>query len=148
MTAHAPRGSASVPSAADDAPRWQIEGPDFCFNRPRNNRSRKESIEPASRPEQRHAVLPQTLFQPGPKDDPADLFDARFDPCRFCRAHRPDAEASVQVPVRNEPPVEPPQAALRVVTGTVVRPLSRPVSNDPRGTIRDLSEEELIALFG
>jgi hypothetical protein len=37
---------------------------------------------------------------------------------------------------------------LRVVTSAVVRPLSRPVSNDPRGTIRDLSEEELIALFG
>lgn len=146
--AHAPAPvRASVPSASDDTPRWRIEGPDFLFQ-PAAKQPDRESIEPASRPEQRHALLPQTLFQPGPKDDPADLFDGGGSTLAVSAAPQPGAEASVQVPVRSELPVEPPQAALRVVTGTVVRPLSRPVSNDPRGTIRDLSEEELIALFG
>jgi hypothetical protein len=140
-----PRSSA--PSAADDTPRWHIEGPDFLFQ-PAAKEPDQESIEPASRPEQRHALLPQTLFQPGPKDDPADLFDAGGSTVAVSAAAAPQAGAEAFVPVQNEPPVESPQAALRVVTSAVVRPLSRPVSNDPRGTIRDLSEEELIALFG
>ena len=64
-----------VASSADDMPRWHIEGPDFLFQ-PAAKEPDQESIEPASRPERQHALLPQTLFQPGPKDDPADLFDA------------------------------------------------------------------------
>jgi hypothetical protein len=137
----------SVPSSTDDTPRWHIEGPDFLFQ-PAAEEPDQESVEPASRPEHRHALLPQTLFQPGPKDDPADLFDATGSTVAVSTTAAPQAGAEAYVPVQNEPPAESPQAALRVVTSTVLRPLSRPISNDPRGTIRDLSEEELIALFG
>jgi hypothetical protein len=135
--------------AADDTPRWHIEGPDFLFQ-PAAKEPDQESFEPAPRPERQHALLPQTLFQPGPKDDPADLFDAAGSSVAVSAAAAPQAndEAFAHVPVQNEPPVQSPQAALRVVTSAVVHPLPRPVSNDPRGTIRDLSEEELIALFG
>jgi hypothetical protein len=138
-----------VTASADDMPRWHIEGPDFLFQ-PAANEPDQESIEPASRPEPRHAFLPQTLFQPGPKDDPADLFDAAASSVAVSTAAAPQtgAEVFAQISVQKELPAESPQAALRVVTSAVVRPLSRPVSNDPRGTIRDLSEEELIALFG
>ncbi|HEY1980401.1 MAG TPA: hypothetical protein VGH13_09955 [Xanthobacteraceae bacterium] len=136
-------------SAADDTPRWHIEGPDFLFQSAAEEPD-QESIEPARRPERQHALLPQTLFQPGPKDDPADLFAAAGSTVAVSAVAAPQAndEAFAQVPVPTEPPVQSPQAALRVVTSAVVRPLPRPVSNDPRGTIRDLSEEELIALFG
>jgi len=136
-------------SSADDTPRWHIEGPDFLFQ-PAANEPEQESIAPAIRPERQHGLLPQTLFQPGPKDDPADLFDGAGSTLAASAVAAPqaDAEALAQISVENEPPAESPPAALRVVTSTVVRPLSRPVSNDPRGTIRDLSEEELIALFG
>jgi hypothetical protein len=138
-----------VASPVDETPRWHIEGPDFLFQ-PAAKESDQESIEPARRPELRHTLLPQTLFQPGPKDDPADLFDAAGSAVAVSAAVAPQAsvEAFAQVPLQIEPPVQSPQAALRVVTSAVVRPLSRPVSNDPRGTIRDLSEEELIALVG
>jgi hypothetical protein len=136
-------------SAADDTPRWHIEGPDFLFQ-PAAKEPGQESIEPARRPERQHALLPQTLFQPGPKDDPADLFDAAGSTVAVsaAAATQVSTETFAQAPVQTEPPVQSPQAALRVVASAVVHPLPRPVSNDPRGTIRDLSEEELIALFG
>jgi hypothetical protein len=136
-----------VASSADDTPRWHIEGPDFLFKLAAEEPD-QESVEPANRPERQHALLPQTLFQPGPKDDPADLFVAAGSSVAVSATAAPQAGAEAFVPVQRESPAESPQAALRVVTSTVVRPLSRPISNDPRGTIRDLSEEELIALFG
>jgi hypothetical protein len=42
-----------------------------------------------------------------------------------------------------EPPAEPP----RVVPPPPVRAIPRPPGSDPLAAVRDLSEEELIALF-
>jgi hypothetical protein len=138
-----------VASSAGDTPRWHIEGPDFLFQ-PAAKEPDQESIEPAPRLEQQDDLLPQTLFQDELKDDPAGLFDDAGPSVAASTTDAPQAsaEAVAEIPVQNESAAESPQAGLRVLTSTLVRPLTRPVSNDPRGTIRDLSEEELIALFG
>jgi hypothetical protein len=142
-------GPTPAPSSADDTPRWRIEGPDFLFQ-PAAKEPDQESIKPAAGLEQQGDLLPQTLFQDELEDDPAGLFDAAGSSVAASTTEAPQAgvEVFAEIPVQNEPAAEPPQASLRVVTSTVVRPLTRPVSNDPRGAIRDLSEEELIALFG
>jgi hypothetical protein len=138
-----------VSSSEDDMPRWHIEGPDFLFQ-PAVKEPDQVSIKPAAGLEQQGDLLPQTLFQDELEDDPAGLFDAAGSSATASTTETPQAGAEVfaEIPVQNEPAAEPPQASLRVVTSTVVRPLTRSVSNDPRGAIRDLSEEELIALFG
>jgi hypothetical protein len=149
-----------VPSPVDDTPRWHIEGPDFLFQ-PDAQKPDQESVEPTSRPEQKHSLLPETLFQPGPTDDPAELFDMANSVAALAAAAASEAvDISDQTRAQNfapdhaqagaqdESPAASPPSPLRVVTSTVLRPLLRPVSSDPRGTMRDLSEEELIALFG
>jgi hypothetical protein len=147
-----------VASLVDDTPRWHIEGPDFLFQ-PDAKEPDQESVAPTSRLEQKHLLLPETLFQPGPKDDPAELFDKANSVAALSAAAASEAANTPdQTRAQNFAPDHAQAVAqgesrggvrpLRVVTSTVLRPLSRPVSNDPRGTIRDLSEEELIALFG
>jgi len=77
---------------------------------------------------------------PGPQEDPADLFES-------ASVSTPPVEAAAQVtadaPVPTEPPAEPP----RVVPPPPVRAIPRPPGSDPLAAVRDLSEEELIALF-
>ena len=134
-----------VPPAADEAPRWHIEGPDFLFQ-PGAPEPDRQGAEPADRAEQTHALLPETAFEPEEKDDPAALFE-HGDPVGAASAASAP-ESDVQISVRNEPLPETPQPALRVIASQAVRPLSRPASNDMHEPIGDLSEEELIALFG
>lgn len=69
--------SAPEPATAqrpDDRPRWYIEPPDFAFHtadreseRPRAASTRENG--------KAHALLPQAPLLPGPRDDPADLFE-------------------------------------------------------------------------
>jgi hypothetical protein len=90
------------------------------------------------------AVPPAQNFSPdpvpGPQEDPADLFELAPVPT-------PPIEAPVAVtadaPVPEEPPAEPAHA----VPPPPARAIPRPPGSDPLAAVRDLSEEELIALF-
>jgi hypothetical protein len=77
---------------------------------------------------------------PGPQEDPADLFEpgaALIPPVETATPVTADA------PVPAEPPAEPPRA----VPPPPVRAIPRPPGSDPLAAVRDLSAEELIALF-
>ena len=90
------------------------------------------------------AVLPAQNFStdpvPGPQEDPADLFEPQPVPT-------PPVETAASViadaAVPAEPTVEPPRA----VPPPPARAIPRPPGSDPLAAVRDLSEEELIALF-
>ncbi len=94
------------------------------------------------------AVLPAQNFSTepvaGPQEDPADLFEPRPVPTPPA-----DAAAEATAPVtadaaaQAEPPAEPPRA----VPPPPARAIPRPPGSDPLAAVRDLSEEELIALF-
>jgi hypothetical protein len=75
-----------------------------------------------------------------PQEDPAELFEPQ-------PIATPPFEAAAAVtadaPVPAEPPAEPPRA----VPPPPARAIPRPPGNDPLAAVRDLSEEELIALF-
>jgi hypothetical protein len=77
---------------------------------------------------------------PGPQEDPADLFEPGSVPTTPVEAAAP---VTADAPVPMEPPAEPP----RVVPPPPVRAIPRPPGSDPLAAVRDLSEEELIALF-
>ena len=77
---------------------------------------------------------------PGPQEDPADLFEPGSVPTTPVEAAAP---VTADAPVPTEPPAEPP----RVVPPPPVRAIPRPPGSDPLAAVRDLSEEELIALF-
>jgi hypothetical protein len=90
------------------------------------------------------AVLPtqnlSTELMPSPQEDPADLFEpgaVSIPPVEAATAVTADA------PVPAEPPVEP----ARVVPPPPARAIPRPPGSDPLAAVRDLSAEELIALF-
>ncbi len=90
------------------------------------------------------AVLPAQNFStepvPDPQDDLADLFEPQPVPTTPAEAATP-VTADAAVPA--EPPPEPP----RVVPPPPVRAIPRPPGSDPLAAVRDLSEEERIALF-
>jgi hypothetical protein len=90
------------------------------------------------------AVLPAQNFStepvPGPQEDPADLFEPQPVPTRPDEAA---ASATAEAPMPAEPPAQPP----RVVPPPPARAIPRPPGSDPLAAVRDLSEEELIALF-
>ena len=74
-----------------------------------------------------------------PQEDPADLFEPQpmaTPPFETAAAVTADA------PVQAEPPAEPPRAVP-----PPARAIPRPPGGDPLAAVRDLSEEELIALF-
>ena len=77
---------------------------------------------------------------PGPQEDPADLFEPGSVPTPPGEAAAPVA---ADAPVPAEPPAEPP----RVVPPPPARAIPRPPGSDPLAAVRDLSEEERIALF-
>jgi hypothetical protein len=90
------------------------------------------------------AVPPAQNFStepvPGPQEDPADLFEPApvpTPPVEMAAAVTADAA------VPAEPPVEPPRA----VPPPPARAIPRPPGSDPLAAVRNLSEEELIALF-
>jgi hypothetical protein len=107
-------------------------------------REETESAQILSEEPPSEAVLPAQNFStepvPGPQEDPADLFEPASVPT-------PPAEAAVPVtadaPVPAEPPAEPPRA----VPPPPARAIPRPPGSDPLAAVRDLSEEERIALF-
>lgn len=77
---------------------------------------------------------------PGPQEDPADLFEPASVPI-------PPAEAPVPVTADAPVPVEPPAEPPRAVPPPPARAIPRPPGSDPLAAVRDLSEEERIALF-
>jgi len=77
---------------------------------------------------------------PGPEEDPADLFERAPVPT-------PPVEAAAPVTADDPVPAEPPTEPPRVVPPPPARAIPRPPGNDPLAAVRDLSEEELIALF-
>jgi hypothetical protein len=76
------------------------------------------------------AEIPSTEPVTGPQEDPDDLFEPP-------QSAAPAAEATA--PVDAEPP--------RAVPPPPMRAIPRPPGSDPLAAVRDLSEEELIALF-
>jgi len=90
------------------------------------------------------AVAPAQNFStepvPGPQEDPADLFEPASVPT-------PPVEAATPVNADAPMPVEPPAEPPRPVPPPPARAIPRPPGSDPLAAVRDLSEEELIALF-
>ena len=77
---------------------------------------------------------------PGPQEDPADLFEP-------ASVATPPAEAAAPLAVDAAVPAEPPAEPPRAVPPPPARAIPRPPGSDPLAAVRDLSEEELIALF-
>jgi hypothetical protein len=90
------------------------------------------------------AVPPAQNFStepvPGPQEDPADLFEP-------ARVPTPPVETATSVTADAAVPAEPPVEPPRAVPPPPARAIPRPPGSDPLAAVRDLSEEELIALF-
>jgi hypothetical protein len=90
------------------------------------------------------AVPPALNFStepaPHPQEDPADLFEP-------ASVATPPVEAATPINVDAAVPAEPPEEPPRAVPPPPVRAIPRPPGNDPLAAVRDLSAEELIALF-
>jgi hypothetical protein len=83
---------------------------------------------------------------PGPQEDPADLFEpgaAPIPPVETATPATPAPPPTADAPVPAEPLAEP----ARAVPAPPARAIPRPPGNDPLAAVRDLSAEELIALF-
>jgi hypothetical protein len=81
---------------------------------------------------------------PGPQEDPADLFEPPGVPLESAATSvEAAAPVTADAPVPAEPPAEPPRA----VPPPPTRAIPRPPGSDPLAAVRDLSEEERIALF-
>ena len=76
-----------------------------------------------------------------PQEDLADLFEPQPVPTPPAEEAATPVSADAAVPA--EPPTEPPRA----VPPPPARAIPRPPGSDPLAAVRDLSEEELIALF-
>jgi hypothetical protein len=77
---------------------------------------------------------------PGPQEDPADLFEPGAAPI-------PPVETATPVTADATVPAEPAAEPPRAMPPPPVRAIPRPPGNDPLAAVRDLSAEELIALF-
>jgi hypothetical protein len=77
---------------------------------------------------------------PGPQEDPADLFEPGAAPI-------PPVETATAVTADAPVPAEPPAEPARAVPPPPARAIPRPPGSDPLAAVRDLSAEELIALF-
>lgn len=137
---------ASAPTA--DGPRWHIESPDFVFA-PTDRGADKVKAEPASESELFHALLPATQLQPGPQDDPADLFEASV----TREAVAPVSPPATPAPAPSELAAvvslaKASQHQLRIANGSAVRIGPPPAPSDPLAAMRSLSEDEVVALFG
>jgi hypothetical protein len=80
---------------------------------------------------------------PGPQEDPADLFEPGAAPIPPVETATPATPVTADATVPAEPPAEP----ARAVPPPPVRAIPRPPGSDPLAAVRDLSAEELIALF-
>jgi len=95
-----------------------------------------EAIAPA----QNISTEPVPNPQPNPQEDPADLFEPGAAPI-------PPVETATPVTADATVPAEPPAELARAVPPPPVRAIPRPPGSDPLAAVRDLSAEELIALF-
>ena len=90
------------------------------------------------------AVAPPQSFSTdpvaSPQEDPADLFEPQPMPAPAFEAA---GAVTADAPVPAEPPAEPPRA----MPSPPARAIPRPPGGDPLAAVRDLSEEERIALF-
>ena len=90
------------------------------------------------------AVLPAQNFStdtvPDPQEDLADLFEPVSVPT-------PPVEAATPVTADTAVLAEPPAEPARTVPPPPARAIPRPPGSDPLAAVRDMSEEELIALF-
>jgi len=77
---------------------------------------------------------------PAPQEDPADLFEPGAAPI-------PPVETATAVTADAPVPAEPPAEPARAVPPPPARAIPRPPGSDPLAAVRDLSAEELIALF-
>jgi hypothetical protein len=100
----------------------------------------EESPAEAVPPAQNFSAEPVPSSQPSPQEDPADLFEPAPVPT-------PPAEAAVADTADAAVPAEPPAEPPRAVPPPPARAIPRPPGSDPLAAVRDLSEEELIALF-
>jgi hypothetical protein len=91
---------------------------------------------PSEAPAQNFSTTPV----PGPQEDPADLFEP-------ASVATPPAEAAEPVTADAAVPAAPPAEPPRAVPPPPARAIPRPPGSDPLAAVRDLSEEELIALF-
>ena len=102
------------------------------------------SEEPPSEEPPSEAMAPaqniSTEPVPGPQEDPADLFEPGSVPA-------PPVEAAAPVTADAAVPAEPPAEPVRAVPPPPARAIPRPPGSDPLAAVRDLSAEELIALF-
>jgi hypothetical protein len=98
--------------------------------------SSEEPSSEAVAPAQHYSAEPV----PGPQEDFADLFEPASVPTPPVEVAAP---VTADVPMPAEPPAEPP----RVVPPPPARAIPRPPGTDPLAAVRDLSEEERIALF-
>jgi hypothetical protein len=103
--------------------------------------SGEEPLSEAVAPAQNFSTEPVPSPQPNPQEDPADLFEPG-------EAPMPPVEAATPVTADAAVPAEPPAEPARAVPPPPpVRAIPRPPGNDPLAAVRDLSAEELIALF-
>jgi hypothetical protein len=107
-------------------------------------REETETVQVLSEEPPSEAVPPAQNFStepvPGPQEDPADLFESVPVPTPPVETA---ASVTADAAVPAEPTVEPPRA----VPPPPARAIPRPPGSDPLAAVRDLSEEELIALF-
>jgi hypothetical protein len=101
------------------------------------------SGQPPSEQPQSEAVPPAETISAepvaGPQEDPAELFEPPPVPVQSAE---PAAPADADTTEQAEPPAEPAR-----VPPPPMRAIPRPPGSDPLAAVRDLSEEELIALF-
>jgi hypothetical protein len=117
-----------------------FSSPNFSSEAP----AREETVAAQALSEELPSEAPAQSFStepvPGPQEDPADLFEPGAVPIPPVEAATP---ATADAPMPAEPPAEPPRA----VPPPPMRAIPRPPGSDPLAAVRDLSEEERIALF-
>ena len=119
-----------------------FSSPNFSIETPAREETESEQVSSEESPAE--VVLPAQNFStepvPGPQEDPADLFEPGSVPT-------PPVEAAAPVTADAPVPAEPPAEPRHVVPPPPARAIPRPPGSDPLAAVRDLSEEERIALF-
>jgi hypothetical protein len=119
-----------------------FSSPNFSIETPAREETESEPVLNEEPPGE--AVLPVQDFStdpvPGPQEDPADLFE-------LPSVATTPVEAAAPVAADNPMPAEPSAEPPRAVPPPPARAIPRPPGSDPLAAVRDLSEEELIALF-
>jgi hypothetical protein len=126
----------SSPSFSSEAPAHEATGSEQVLS----EEPPGEAVLPVQNFSTGPVPSPKPSPQPSPQEDPADLFEPA--PVPTSPVETPAAVAA-DAPM----PAEPPAEAARAVPPPPARAIPRPPGSDPLAAVRDLSEEELIALF-